>query len=284
VDDIATAPAEGPFGDGQPTASRRPVAAGPQALAEAWQAADALTAAAGVEIRLLETAAEFEQGVGLMDDAWGNGIELVAPNLMKALRLTDNYVAGAFDGGRMAAFCLAFRSMADPADIHSHILAVESAQLGRGIGTAFKFHQRAWAIERGIAVIEWTFDPLVARNAAFNLVRLGADVDQYLPDLYGQNDDKINRGQPSDRLMARWRLGSSKARAAARGERTVVPDEAAVEWVPVPDDIEALRLADPAAGLEWRLRVRAAFQEAFASQRRVVGYRPGRGYAIEAAS
>ncbi len=59
-----------------------------------------------------------------------------------------------------------------------------------------KLHQRAWAIARGIPVIEWTFDPLVARNAYFNIRKLGAMPVEYLPNFYGIMGDGIN-GEPT---------------------------------------------------------------------------------------
>lgn len=59
-------------------------------------------------------------------------------------------------------------------DLHSHMAGVSAVGRGRNVGYALKFHQRGWASERGIEQITWTFDPLVARNAYFDLGKLGA--------------------------------------------------------------------------------------------------------------
>ena len=79
-----------------------------------------------------------------------------------------------------------------------------AGQPAAGIGTALKLHQRAWCAERDIGVVAWTYDPLIARNAWFNLGRLGAHVEAYLVDFYGPMDDGLNAGEESDRLLVHW--------------------------------------------------------------------------------
>ena len=65
--------------------------------------------------------------------------------------------------------------------------------------------------------IVWTFDPLVARNAWFNLARLGALPTGYLEDFYGPMTDAINAGMASDRLLLTWRLDDPAVAAACAG-------------------------------------------------------------------
>ncbi|MDR1711736.1 MAG: GNAT family N-acetyltransferase [Propionibacteriaceae bacterium] len=253
-------------------------------MADLLESADAaalrLADAAGVTVRMLETVAEFNQSLAVMEEVWGPGSELVGPGLMVALRHTDNYVSGAFSGGRMVGYCVAFRSVAEADCIHSHVAAVVADHVGRSIGTALKFHQRAWALRHGINVIEWTYDPLIARNAAFNLIRLGAEAEQYLVDFYGPMDDEINRNQPSDRLMARWYLDSDKAIAAACGKRCGVPADPDLAWAPVPPDIEGLRHTDLEAAARWRFQLREALAGPMSAGARIVGFDPARGYAL----
>ena len=67
-----------------------------------------------------------------------------------------------------------------------------------------KLHQQQWALDRGIEWIVWTFDPLVQRNAWFNIAILGAEVHEYLPYFYGTMTDAINAGDDSDRLLMAW--------------------------------------------------------------------------------
>ena len=87
-----------------------------------------------------------------------------------------------------------------------------SANSRRNVGYALKLHQRAWALQRGIATITWTFDPLVRRNAYFNLAKLGVRATRYLPNFYGAMQDPINAGDDTDRLLVDWDLASPPKR------------------------------------------------------------------------
>ncbi len=108
------------------------------------------------------------------------------------------------DGAMVAASAGFFGHPGERVSYHSHITGVLPSAQGRGVGLAVKHHQYAWALEHGVAEIVWTFDPLLARNASFNLARLGADVVSYLPDFYGAMSDGVNAGQGSDRLYVHW--------------------------------------------------------------------------------
>src|SRR4029453_7402172 len=94
---------------------------------------------------------------------------------------------------------------------------------GRNLGYAIKVHQRAWAIERGLETITWTFDPPIRRNAWFNLAKLGALPTEYLVDFYGPIGDLLNGSDESDRLYLTWRLGAPLAAAACEGEPAALP-------------------------------------------------------------
>src|SRR5262249_19079167 len=100
----------------------------------------------------------------------------------------------------------------------SHITGVDRTGQSAGVGYALKQHQRAWALARGIPAVRWTYDPLVRRNAYFNLHKLGAAAREYLPDFYGAMDDGTNTGDTTDRLYVSWEPTSPAAVAAARGD------------------------------------------------------------------
>jgi predicted GNAT superfamily acetyltransferase len=160
--------------------------------------------------------------------------------------------------------------------LHSNISGV--VDQGRGVGLALKLHQRAWALHRAITTITWTFDPLVRRNAWFNLVKLGATGVEYLPDFYGPMTDGVNSGESSDRLFTRWDLTAEpRGPLGADGatllldevdssplEASQVPDDGALLVLRLPADIEALRTSSPATATAWRLAVRRALVPAFA--------------------
>jgi predicted GNAT superfamily acetyltransferase len=268
-------------------------------LDRAVQAADAAALAAGVEIRELTDLADLDAAVRLYATIWGRDANPpVTVELLRAFAKAGNYVAGAFDGERLVGSCVGFFHAPAEDALHSHIAGVARDLGGRHVGFALKLHQRAWALLRGVAEIAWTFDPLVSRNAYFNLAKLGAEAVEYLPNFYGAMLDGINGVDDSDRLLIRWRLRDPAVVAACdRGApaRVSVADELAagavvalgaaadgrpapgpldgpVALVAVPPDIGALRASDPALAHAWRVAVRDALSELVAEGARVSGF------------
>lgn len=184
-----------------------------------------------IEIREARDVATQSALCDLIEDVWEQ--RLVIPELLRAIAHAGGYVAGAHRGDELVAASVAFLARSDAATLHlhSHITGVATAAQGRGVGYLVKQHQRRWCLERDIHAIEWTFDPAIARNAWFNLQRLGADVVAFVPDFYGDGDD---------RFVVRWALDD----AAARPEPVVVPDDRCV-----PID-ERLRVALAAASAD----------------------------------
>ena len=159
--------------------------------------------------------------------------------------------------------------------LHSHVTGVLSSHGSRGVGEALKRHQWSWAAERGLDAITWTFDPLVRRNAHFNLVKLGAVVTEYHEDFYGSIDDGLNRGEHTDRLIVRWPIN---------GAGSVPPVGSVVEtteWsIPTPPDIEALRRTDRSEANNWRTRQRADLRRVFSGEWKVAGLMRDGSYAV----
>lgn len=182
---------------------------------------------------------------------------VVDPELMRALAFAGNYVACARLDERLVGVSVGFR--AAEAELHSHVTGVARDVHGQQVGLRLKLHQRDWALRHGLHTIRWTFDPLVRRNAYFNVHKLGARATTYLPDFYGTMTDGVNAvpGDASDRLLAAWEL-----RGADRPARAV-PGDVDVRHVAMPDDIEALRTTDPEAAVRWRHDVRSALTSAF---------------------
>ncbi|WP_156326097.1 GNAT family N-acetyltransferase [Nonomuraea sp. SBT364] len=253
-----------------------------------------------IAIRELHDLAEFEHVMALFEDIWhfepaGRPITV---ELMLALAHAGNYVAGAFDGERLAGASVAF--FGADATLHSHITGVSGAP---GAGFALKLHQRRWALERGVERITWTFDPLVRRNAHFNLAKLGASPREYLPAFYGVMDDAINQGDESDRVLAVWPLTAPRVRALEEGriEPARVPRDAVVALadeggrpvpgrtdaatvlVAVPEDVERLRRADPGTAKAWRHAVRNTLGDMLAEGRKVTGFHDKSFYVVEKA-
>ncbi|NYE36120.1 putative GNAT superfamily acetyltransferase [Nocardioides cavernae] len=251
-------------------------------LDAAVQGADAAARAAGVVVRTLDELPDLAQAVALFGDIWKrSGSPPLTVELLRALTKAGNYVGGAYADGRLVGACVGFFHAPEEDSLHSHIAGVAPGAAGRNVGFALKLHQRAWAIARGVHEVVWTFDPLVARNAWFNLVKLGARATEYLPNFYGPMDDGINGADESDRLLVRWRLtepavalacagggvGAVAADLLAGGAVVAVGRDDAgrpapgrldggVSLVAVPPDVAALRATDPDAARQWRSAVR----------------------------
>jgi predicted GNAT superfamily acetyltransferase len=198
-------------------------------------------------------------------------------------------VAGAFDGDRLIGFVYGITGVRDGAVAHwSHMLAVADDWRDRGIGRQLKAYQRAELLAAGITRMFWTFDPLVARNAHFNLARLGVRVVEYVRDMYGDNPmSRTDSVIGSDRFVVEWELtpgGTPDRRTGgpASGLDTLLiataldtlPDGPAVS-VAVPRDIQALKQQDPTAALAWRASTRRAFEHYLGRGYAVVGFARG---------
>ncbi|WP_051192012.1 GNAT family N-acetyltransferase [Microbacterium luticocti] len=175
-----------------------------------------------VEVRPLDGHEQLAELVALFDRVWGirPGRTMLDLATLIALRSGGHYAAGAFVGDTMVGGCVGFFVEPLGTLLHSHIAGVLPAYAGTGIGRALKDHQRRWCLQRGITGIQWTFDPLIARNAHFNLCTLGAVPVQYHVNHYGVMADAINAGDESDRLLVRWDLTAPQPQRAAAGAPT----------------------------------------------------------------
>lgn len=235
----------------------------------------------GIEIRTLHDAAEMIELDEVFQQVWGSVTQLVTIEILMAVAHSGGYVSAAYesrgDGERMlgASVGILARHHGRPA-LHSHITGLLPGAQRSGLGRAMKTHQRQWARANDIDWIVWTFDPLVRRNAWFNLSVLGAEVHEYLPAFYGTMTDSINAGDDSDRLLVAWEVdGARPARADTAG---VVP--AGHLLVPTPDDIVSLRRTDRREVNRWRTQTRDALQGALDAGGRIVGFTTAGEYIV----
>lgn len=218
-----------------------------------------------LHLRQLSSAAELTAAAALIDQVFGSE-EPMPVDVLVAVACAGGFVGAAELDGELVGVAMAFGEAPRPGSVdapglHSHVAAVRSTARGLHIGRQLKWYQRQWALERGIALIHWTFDPLVRRNAVLNLNRLGAVATAYHEDLYGSIPDALNAGLASDRLLVRWELTSPRVEAAAAGTplTTSASERSTVGTIETPPDIERLVAADPVLAQQWRHRQRAAF-------------------------
>lgn len=179
------------------------------------------------------------------------------------------FVLGAFDGERLTGFVLSLPGfIKGRRAFYSHMTAVDAAYQSHGIGGRLKWAQRTRSLDEGVDYVKWTFEPVKARNAYFNLEKLGAAASEYQPNFYGndyttsaQMDKKI--GLASDRLFAEWHLRSNKVESLAAGEQFFEVSEPAVRIETV-DDWLSLATADAQSAKAEQMRIRREFASAFA--------------------
>ena len=219
-----------------------------------------------VRIVELTRAAEHHDLAALFVRTWraDSAADVMPASTMTAIALSGGYVVGAYDDDRLVGGGVGFLGRGH---LHSDLVGVDPDAQSMGVGYALKQHQRQWCAQRGIPEVRWTFDPLVARNAYFNLHRLGARAVAYLPDFYGTLSDGVNAGDRTDRLYVHWStvdIPADQAPALKRpavavdqvdGEPVVGPVAGEVVLVAVPTDIEAVRRDDPGLARRWRRAV-----------------------------
>jgi predicted GNAT superfamily acetyltransferase len=175
-----------------------------------------------MNVRPLSGHAEFAEAVRLQKEIWGfEDLELLPVRFFVVASRIGGQTFGAFDGARMAGFLLAIPGIKKDTGtpyLHSHMLGVASDYRDAGVGRMLKSAQCEEALARGIRLIEWSFDPFEAKNAYFNLERLGAIVRSYVPDMYGIRTSLLDGDLPTDRCIAEWWIGDrrTKGQVAAR--------------------------------------------------------------------
>lgn len=242
-------------------------------------------------IRSLKTLEECAQVVALEKQVWGYAdFEDVVPSAILLISVKrGGILLGAFEpGGRMVGFVYSLAAVKDGRLTQwSHMLGVLPEARDAGLGARLKHEQREAALARGIALIEWTFDPMQALNAHLNFAKLGVVADEYVENLYGDSSSLLHRGNPTDRLIAQWKLdaphvarrlqprplrvrdsGTFDARSVLRVVDRGGPAPDVVDGVltdrrvaiEIPVGFSEMLVNDPARALAWRLAAREVFR------------------------
>ncbi len=227
-----------------------------------------------IVIRPFESIHDHEQCQALQDRVWGERFA-VPVNMTVAVAHHGGIAIGAFEreSQHMIGFVLSFVAMThlpgarNGLSHHSHMAAVEPDWQGRGIGAALKQAQRTAVLAQGINLITWTYDPLEARNGAFNIRKLGCICRNYLRNVYGVMDDNLNAGLPTDRFEVEWWLDDCHPQYQAAAPQVDIP---------IPADFQAIKRVDMRQALDWRMRTREQFERAFSEGYVVSGFREDR--------
>jgi len=170
-----------------------------------------------VEFRLLKNIDEYRQCEVVQTHVWG--APGVTREIVSVAQKYGGAVIGALVDGKVVGFICAFLARYHGRLVHwSHMMAVEAKYRDQGFGLKMKRVHRQIALESGFKSICWTFDPLQSRNARLNISRLGALADEYVPDCYGRFPSLLEKGLPSDRWVANWRIATVRVEERLRGE------------------------------------------------------------------
>lgn len=250
-----------------------------------------------IEIRPVERYHEYLACEALQREVWGEFGAVPLHMLLTAQR-NGGLVLGAFDLAASEAPLIGFvfgflgRSADGQLKHASHMAAVHPAYRDARVGERLKWAQREHVLAQGPALMTWTFDPLISRNAHLNLAKLGGVCRNYLRNLYGPEPEDPAGELPSDRFLVEWHLDTTRVAERAAGQQAptaatlcaetvlVNPDPQAPAVLPaarrlllqIPVNIEALKIANMAKARAWRFQVRALAEAAFATGYSVTAY------------
>lgn len=169
-----------------------------------------------------------------------------------------------------------------------HNIGILEAYRSLGIGLQLMLELRKRLIENDYHLVKWTFDPLETLNASLYIGKLGGITNDYIPEYYGEMNDSINRGLPSDRLNLYWHIKSKHvfeklAQITKRktlevnpklclnriGENNDTEDLNAPSkqqnyFLQLPTNYHDLKEKSENATYKWRINIRKHMQKAFA--------------------
>ena len=247
-----------------------------------------------IRLRALKTIREMDQVVDLEEQIWGYGApgsdSPYPARALFAVAESGGLVAGAFSGPDLVGFALAWLGSENDTRVpylHSQLMGVLPAYRSHGIGYHLKMLQRDYAVMRGLDLIKWTYDPLLAANAHLNLRKMGSVIREYIPNYYGNLQSHFTRGIASDRVWVSWfvkservlgRIGNSSSSTVTGGDlpraTRVKPDpisglvrlsgfrldlDSKRLLVEVPGDFSTLQRTEPKLAREWQEQIREIF-------------------------
>lgn len=237
-----------------------------------------------MEYRLLTAIEELEAVHQLEEAIWEN--EIVPVHQTLTIVRNGGLMIGAYDGEQLVGFSYSFPGVKNGQTyLCSHMLGILESYRSKGIGKALKEKQKEFAKEAGYSLMTWTFDPLETRNARLNINKLGAISQTYIENCYGNLNDGLNQGLPTDRLEVAWHLDQKQDRNKfiANTKKEVPLNEVptinemtrltverfekdSLYYFYLPDNMQHIKKTDPSLALKWRLHVRELFQTSFEKQ------------------
>jgi predicted GNAT superfamily acetyltransferase len=222
-----------------------------------------------IEIRECLLLDELSACVDLQREVFGlPEIEISPVRHFVVTKNAGGFTLGAFSNDELVGFVLSVPAfLRGEKAFYSHMTAVKQSFQSHGIGAKLKWQQRIKSLELGVNFIKWTFQPVQARNAHFNLNRLGATIKHYSPNFYGTDYSTAHEeggklGLDSDRLFAEWQLEDQKVFALSKNE-TFLETKSVHKMIEIPREWNSLVKSDLKKAIDEQNRIKFEFQESF---------------------
>ena len=257
-------------------------------------------------IRPLTSISDFHVAEELQRQVWPGSELIIAPlHILLTVAQNGGVVIGAWDDNKLVGFVLGFLGT-DEGDPNrpamtrlkhcSHMLGVLPDYRDKGVGYQLKIAQYHAVNQQAVRLITWTFDPIESRNANLNIARLGAISRTYKRDNYGEMNDGLNVGLPSDRLLVEWWITSNRVKQRIGGERKRLSFESymaadmlilnptraneaglpkmigepfdpsgVICLVEIPSNFQVIKTKDIELAREWKRQVRRVLENAFSN-------------------
>ncbi|MBO0997345.1 GNAT family N-acetyltransferase [Bacillus sp. SD075] len=243
-----------------------------------------------IVIRSLHRIEELEEVRRLESSIWGETDSIPSHQTITAVK-NGGLVIGAYCERKLIGFLYSFPGFnGQSAYLCSHILGIDEQFRNKGIGEKLKLTQREEAIKLGYSLITWTYDPLESVNGYLNIAKLGGVCSTYITNCYGEMEDLLNSGIPSDRFLVEWHIGKNDTTGSSgRGiSLEFVIENSLIQWdtiemgvpiptitlplpeyecdtafVAIPKDFRTIRITNIQAANEWRMKTRDIFTDLF---------------------
>lgn len=253
-----------------------------------------------IQIRSLYTIEELEQVRRLESKIWGESDSVPTHQTITAVK-NGGLVLGAYVSGQLIGFQYSFPGFnGQSIYLCSHILGTDEQFRNKGIGEKLKLAQRDEALKLGYSLITWTYDPLESINGYLNIGKLGGICSTYIPNCYGEMEDLLNSGIPSDRFLVKWHITKKDTidPFGSEYEQEFLLANSILKWcvnkkglpvispspldslhnneslfVPIPKDYRNIRETDLALAMDWRMQTRSVFTSVFSQGWQVSGFK-----------
>jgi predicted GNAT superfamily acetyltransferase len=254
------------------------------------------------KIRSLHTLDHIDQVVALQRGEWDDPTTVVYPHMLISLVHNGGSLIGALDGERVIGFVLGYLGIdatdgSRPAMANLKLCSLRMTVLpeyrNSGLGYQLKLAQRQYAIQQGLRLVTWTFDPLNSRNAHLNIRKLGCVIQDYVIDYYGKTPSPLVTQDQSDRVVAEWRVNQNRVENRLSGKRpplsyeqyltgnatlinpttlnaaglpepgALQPIQSLIGLLEIPSQFNAIVNADEGLARTWRAHTREVFTTIF---------------------